>query len=67
MIISYHRFPHAHDDKTQELDEIILTGENPQVMKVPGHYWHGFKAIGAEPAYLVYFVNRLYDYENPVF
>lgn len=54
-----------YDDKTQELTEIVSTGENPQVVGVPGHYWHGFKALGVEPAMLVYFVNRLYDYENP--
>ena len=55
----------AYDENTQELAEIISTGENPQIVRVPGHYWHGFKAIGVEPAILVYFVNKLYDYENP--
>jgi dTDP-4-dehydrorhamnose 3,5-epimerase len=55
----------AYDDSTQELDEIISTGENIQVVRVPGHYWHGFKVLGNEPALLVYFVNRLYNYENP--
>lgn len=55
----------AYDDETQELDEIISTSENIQVVRIPGHYWHGFKVLGNEPAVLVYFVNRLYDYENP--
>ena len=55
----------AYDDETKELDEIVSTGENPQVVRIPGHYWHGFKVVGEERAYLVYFVNRLYDYENP--
>jgi dTDP-4-dehydrorhamnose 3,5-epimerase len=36
-----------------------------QVLRVPGKYWHGFKVVGHEPAYLVYFVNRLYDYASP--
>ncbi len=36
-----------------------------QLVRIPRHYWHGFKAIGTEPAYLIYFVSRLYDYENP--
>lgn len=36
----------AHDDETQELDEIVSTGENLQVVRIPGHYWHGFKVIG---------------------
>jgi len=55
----------AYDDVTQELDEIISTDENIQVVRIPGHYWHGFKVLGCEPAYVVYFVNRLYNYENP--
>jgi dTDP-4-dehydrorhamnose 3,5-epimerase len=55
----------AYDDVTKELDEIISTGENLQVVKVPGHYWHGFKVVGNETAVLVYVVNRLYDYAKP--
>ena len=55
----------AYDDETRELDEIISTGDNVQVVRIPGHYWHGFRVVGDESAYLVYFVNRLYDYGNP--
>ena len=55
----------AYDDETRELTEIISTDSNLQVVRVPGHYWHGFKVIGNEPAMLLYFVNRLYDYDNP--
>ncbi len=55
----------AYDDETRELDEIVSAGDNPQIVRIPGHYWHGFKVVGNEPAYLVYFVNRLYDYEEP--
>jgi dTDP-4-dehydrorhamnose 3,5-epimerase len=55
----------AYDDATQELNEIISTGENLQVVKIPGHYWHGYKVVSNETARLVYLVNRLYDYTNP--
>ncbi len=55
----------AYDDETRELDEIVSTGSLPQVVRVPGHYWHGFKVVGNEPALLLYFVNRLYDYRSP--
>ena len=55
----------AYDDKTKELDEVISTSENLQVVKVPGHYWHGFKVVSNETAVLVYLVNRLYDYAKP--
>jgi dTDP-4-dehydrorhamnose 3,5-epimerase len=55
----------AYDDESGELDEIISTAENLQVVRIPGKYWHGFKALGVEPAILIYFTNRLYDYNNP--
>ena len=55
----------AYEDETEELDEIVSTCENLQVVRIPGHYWHGFKVVGDERAYLVYFVNKRYDYENP--
>ncbi len=55
----------VYDDESAELDEIVSTGESPQIVKVPGHYWHGFGVVGNEPAMLVYFVNRTYDYMQP--
>ncbi len=55
----------AFDEKSKELNEIVSAGENLQVVRIPGHYWHGFKVLGNEKAYLVYFTNKLYDYENP--
>jgi dTDP-4-dehydrorhamnose 3,5-epimerase len=55
----------AYNEVTRELDEIVSTGENLQVVKVPGHYWHGFKVVGNEPALLVYFTTRLYDAAQP--
>lgn len=55
----------AYDEATKEIDEIISTGDNLQVVRIPGHYWHGFKVASSEPASHVYFVNRLYDYGNP--
>jgi dTDP-4-dehydrorhamnose 3,5-epimerase len=55
----------AYDDETAHLIEAVLCEDRMQVLRVPGHYWHGFKTLGMEPAYLVYFVNRLYDYAKP--
>jgi dTDP-4-dehydrorhamnose 3,5-epimerase len=54
-----------YDDKTGELDEIVSTGQNLQIVRVPGHYWHGFKTIGDELAMLLYFTTNLYDPANP--
>jgi dTDP-4-dehydrorhamnose 3,5-epimerase len=55
----------AYDEETAELDEIFSTGLDLQIVKIPGHYWHGFKAIGNETGLLVYFTTRLYDYRSP--
>jgi dTDP-4-dehydrorhamnose 3,5-epimerase len=55
----------AFDDKTNEVDEIISSGMDMQVVRMPGHYWHGFKALGNEPAMLLYFTTNLYDPSNP--
>lgn len=55
----------AFDDNSGELTEIISTGEELQIVRVPGKYWHGFKTVGNEPVWLLYFVNKLYDYDAP--
>ncbi len=47
------------------LTEIISSDQKLQVVRVPGHYWHGIKTLGNETSMLVYFINNLYDYENP--
>jgi dTDP-4-dehydrorhamnose 3,5-epimerase len=49
----------------EELNEIITTEENPQVIRVPGYYWHGTKCIGNKRSCTLYFVTRLYNYANP--
>jgi dTDP-4-dehydrorhamnose 3,5-epimerase len=54
-----------YDEETKELIEIISTGEIPRIVRVPGKYWHGFKVVGNQPAWLLYFVNKLYDYDDP--
>jgi len=55
----------AYNEKTGELDEVVSTGHNPQIVRIPGEYWHGFKVLGNKPAWLLYFVNKLYDYKKP--
>jgi dTDP-4-dehydrorhamnose 3,5-epimerase len=55
----------AYDEETGELNEIISTGNYLQIVRLPGEYWHGFKVVSNEPAWLLYFVNRLYDYKKP--
>ena len=55
----------AFDDETKELNEVISGALNLQVVRIPGHYWHGFKALGDESAMLLYFTTNLYDPANP--
>jgi dTDP-4-dehydrorhamnose 3,5-epimerase len=55
----------AYDAETRRLVEVIGNGQKPTLIRVPGHYLHGFKVISNEPTLIIYFVNRLYDYKNP--
>ena len=55
----------AYDEKKRSLVEIIANGNKPQLIRIPGHYYHGFKAIADEPSLMIYFVNKNYDYQNP--
>ena len=60
----------AYDDREDsptrgKLVEIVATEKKPQVVRIPGYYWHGTKTVSSSPSLLVYFVTRLYDYNNP--
>lgn len=55
----------AFDDESRELDEVVCSGEIPQVVRIPGRYWHGFKVIAPKVAKVLYFVNMLYDHSDP--
>jgi dTDP-4-dehydrorhamnose 3,5-epimerase len=48
-----------------QLDELIVSGEKLQVVRIPGHYWHGTKTLGDKPSLTMYCVNGLYDSKNP--
>lgn len=55
----------AYDESTKVLNEIIASEDRLQIVRVPGHYWHGTKTIGDKPSLTIYFVTRLYEYKNP--
>jgi dTDP-4-dehydrorhamnose 3,5-epimerase len=55
----------AYDEKEEQLEQIISSSEMLRLVRIPGYYWHGFKNIGNGVAYVIYFVNRLYDYKEP--
>lgn len=48
-----------------KLVEITTSFERPQLVRIPGFYWHGTQTVSSEPSLTVYFTTRLYGYENP--
>ena len=55
----------VYDEETKHLVEVIGSEKKPAITRIPGHYWHGFKAISNEPTMIMYFVNRLYEPKDP--
>ncbi len=60
----------AYDDKPGsstrgQLDEVVASQEKLQVVRIPGHYWHGTKTLGNKPSLTVYCVNKMYDVKDP--
>jgi dTDP-4-dehydrorhamnose 3,5-epimerase len=55
----------AYDEGKKHLDQIVSSSELLRLVKIPGFYWHGFKNIGNTTAYVIYFVNKLYNYREP--
>jgi dTDP-4-dehydrorhamnose 3,5-epimerase len=55
----------AYEEQSKKLVEVVTGQDKLRLVRIPGHYWHGFKSVSSEPAFTVYFCNRLYDYANP--
>jgi dTDP-4-dehydrorhamnose 3,5-epimerase len=55
----------AYDDVKKEISEIISSSERLQLVRIPGFYWHGFKNVGIDRSIVIYFVNTLYNYQDP--
>jgi len=55
----------AYEEERGKMAEVIASGEKPVLVRIPGKYLHGTKTISSEPSLTVYFVTRLYDYQNP--
>ncbi len=55
----------AYDEGTRRLAEVIASAAKPTLVRIPGHYLHGTKTVGNQPSLTVYFVTRLYDYNEP--
>lgn len=55
----------AYEEETGKMVEVIASGEKPTIVRIPGKYLHGTKTVSNEPSLTVYFVTKLYDYQNP--
>ncbi|MDH5419339.1 MAG: dTDP-4-dehydrorhamnose 3,5-epimerase family protein [Candidatus Bathyarchaeota archaeon] len=55
----------AYEEETAKMAEVIATGEKPTLVRIPGKYLHGTKTVSNEPSLTIYFVTKLYDYQNP--
>lgn len=55
----------AYDEATRRLVEVTAGGHKPVLVRVPGHYYHGTKTVSSQPSLTIYFVTRLYDYQDP--
>lgn len=54
-----------HSKTWREVNEFILSLESPMLVKVPTYVYHGFTAVGGEPAMLLNLPTELYHYEEP--
>lgn len=54
-----------YDETSGELDEIVVSDKRLQIVRIPGKYWHGLKTVGNENSITIYFITKLYDYDNP--
>jgi dTDP-4-dehydrorhamnose 3,5-epimerase len=48
-----------------QLTEVVASADVPQIVRIPGQYWHGTMTLGATASLTMYFVTRLYDYGQP--
>ncbi len=55
----------AYEEETGKMAEVVATGAKPMLVRIPGKYLHGTKTVSDEPSLTVYFVTRLYDYQDP--
>lgn len=60
----------AYDDRVDSLTkgklvEVVTNEKKPQIIRIPGYYWHGTKTVSSDPSLTIYFATRLYNYQDP--
>ena len=56
---------HEKSQTYGKIVEIVASEERLDIVRIPGHYWHGTKTLGNKPSLTMYFVNNLYNYKTP--
>lgn len=46
------------------LTEIRIQEDEPQLIRIPPGVWHGFQAVGSDPAFLLHLNSIPFDFEN---
>jgi dTDP-4-dehydrorhamnose 3,5-epimerase-like enzyme len=44
--------------------DVLISEKNPKLVQIPPGIWHGFKAIGTEPAYLLHLNSVAYNFDD---
>jgi dTDP-4-dehydrorhamnose 3,5-epimerase len=48
-----------------EVNEFFMGEQNPILLKIPPYVYHGVKAVGGQPCYLINCPTEPYNYEQP--
>jgi len=48
----------------QNVLEIVISDRAPVLVQIPPGIWHGFKALGSEPTYLLHLNTAAFDFEH---
>jgi dTDP-4-dehydrorhamnose 3,5-epimerase len=48
----------------RQLLEVALSEQSPRLVRIPPGVWHGFKAAGGEPAYLLHLNSAAFNFEQ---
>ena len=48
-----------------QLCEIMIEEEQPSLVQIPAGVWHGFQAVGSDPAFLLHLNSVPFDFDKP--
>ena len=47
------------------VNEVVLSGDKPTLLKIPEMVYHGFTSLGEDEAMIVNIPTNLFNYDNP--